>query len=192
MKKVYKIIILIFLLNSCSTPQSPEEIKYQEAQQMMSVGATFPVYNLMNGTDESITSTQFDEGYVFYMFWGTWCASCIDNIVAVREMKKKGLLKNVEFVSISVDEEADRWRKFLDQYDMKDYMTNVLLGKDREHPLSSFVYKKLSLPKEENKDQEYRYGYIMPAYCLVKDGIIKENFPKVLPKDKEKFLAQFE
>lgn len=189
MKNIGKIILLIFLLNSCSSPQTPEEIKYQEAQKITSVGAPFPEYELVNGSNKTISNTQFDKGHVFYMFWGTWCASCIDNINAVREMKQKGLLKNVQFVSISVDEEADRWTNFLTQFDMDDYMTNVLLGKDREHPLSSFVYRRFSRPT----DMEYSYGYIMPSYCLVQDGIIKERFPIVTePKDKEEFLAQFE
>ena len=190
MKNGYIIFISLLLLSlsACSpTPKTPEAIKYEESQKTISNGAKFPTYELPNKKGETISNTQFDKGDVFYLFWATWCNSCIDNIVAVREMKKKGLLKNVRFVSISVDKERDRWENFLYQYDMEDYMENVLLGKDREHLLSNFLLKEL---RSESDLKTVKYGYIAPAYCLVKDGFIQDNRP-ILPEDKDKFLTQF-
>lgn len=182
-------LLFLFFLTACSSPQpqTPETIKYDEAQKTIKKGASFPAYELLGETDKPVLSTQFAEGYVFYMFWASSCPSCIDNIVTVRDMRKKGLWTNIEFVSISIEEEQDRWKNFLYQYDMGDYMTNVWLGKDREHPLSSFLYEELRLAGSTKS----QYGYILPHYCLVKDGVIKNNDP-IRPKDKNKFLAQFE
>ncbi len=188
MKLYYTFFILLFLVSACSTtPNTPEAIKYAEAQKITSTGAQFPDYELKTNNDKLISNNQFDQGYVFYMFWGTWCASCIDNIVAVRDMKKQGLLKNVQFISVSVDKERDKWTQFIYQYDMDDYMENVLIGKDREHILSNFLYKEGIW----GDTKQLVYHYITPAYCLVKDGVIVDNHPRILPKDKKRFLAQF-
>jgi len=146
MKIQYLLTSILFLLCiSCSTaeiteqatgetkPSTPEAKKYLKAQKIIKEGNPFPAFSLPNEQDSIITDQAFVDGYTFYMFWGTWCASCIDNIVAVRDMKKQGLLQNINFVSVSVDKDHDRWKQFIYQYDMADYMDNILLGRDREN-----------------------------------------------------------
>jgi len=102
-------------------------------------------------------------------------------------MKKKGLLSDIQFVSISVDKEPDTWKNFIYQYDMADYMENILLGRDKEHLLSSFLCKEVII----EATQEKKYAYLTPEYCLVKDGIIMTNSP-ILPEDRDQFLNQFD
>ncbi len=179
---------MLLLLGSCTIePLSPEDKKLKTAQKIRKNGATFPAYELPNEKDELVSSKSFESGYVFYMFWGIYCASCIDNIVAVRELNRKGLIENVQFVSVSADDEAEKWKKFIYQYDMADYMTNILMESNADHVLGNFKFEKMSRPGLK----DFGYVYINPAYVLVKDGVIIDNNP-IQPKKGDQFLAQFE
>lgn len=190
MKNILTIITLTLLFTSCNNTQTPEDLKYNKIQEQIKEGNTFPNFNELDHKNNPVSNKDFNKGHILYMFWGTWCSSCIDNIVAVRDMKKLGLLKNIEFVSVSVDKKEEDWKQFIYQYDMEDYMTNIRIGKNRQHTLSDFMYKviysSLSLDEESKS-----YHYITPAYCLVKDGIIVDNQP-ILPKEKEDFLNKFD
>jgi len=175
-------------LACCSSKElSPNEIKHQKIKSKLKAGNPFPDFNLINNENEYKNQKDFDEGYVFYMFWATWCQSCVDNIVAVKEMKRAGLLGNVQFVSVSFDEEEPKWGKFINQFDMADFMDNLFVGNNKEHKLNDFRFKEFQkgiIFKEKN------FGYVMPAYCLVENGKVKDRDP-ILPKSKDDFLKQF-
>ncbi len=53
--------------------------------------------------------------YVYIDAWATWCGPCIREIPAMKEVEKKYHGKNIEFVSISIDEKKDheKWKKFV-------------------------------------------------------------------------------
>lgn len=170
------------------TAPTPESIKYDEIKEQIKEGNRFPAFELKDSENNLVSDKDFNKGYVFYSFWGTWCSSCIDNIVAVRDAHKKDRFKDVKFVSVSVDGKKENWDQFIYQYDMNDYMINVLIGRNRDHVLSDFLYKEL-LSIDENNEAIADYNYITPSYCLVKDGVIVSNHP-VLPKQGDAFLEQ--
>lgn len=167
---------------------TPEYIKYKTIQELIKEGSPFPRFNEIDSKNKSVSNTDFEKGYVFYSFWGTWCSSCIDNIVAIRDAQNDERFNKVKFVSVSVDEKKDDWAQFLYQYNMDDYMTNILIGKNRENVLSNFLFKELTMLENESV-LKTKYSYVTPAYCLVKDGVILSNKPN-LPKDKNHFLSQ--
>jgi len=190
MKSLYLPFILIAM--SCSNTEitTPESIKYTKILKLIEEGNRFPRFIETDSKNNEISEGDFNKGNVLYMFWSTRCSSCIDNIVAVRDMKRLGLLNSIQFVSVSIDRKEEDWKQFLYQYDMDEYMTNIHIGKNRDHALSQFMFKKLyhSLVLDE---ESVSYNYITPSYCLVKNGIIADNEP-ILPKDKEAFLDKFE
>ncbi len=170
------------------TAPTPESKKYDKIEEQIKEGNTFPAFELEDSENNLVSDKDFNKGYVFYSFWGTWCSSCIDNIVAVRDARKKGEFKDVKFVSVSVDGKKENWDQYIYQYDMNDYMTNVLIGRDREHVLSNFLYKKMQ-SVNDNNEATLEYHYLTPSYCLVKDGVIVSNHP-MLPKYGDAFLEQ--
>lgn len=168
-------------------PPTPESIKYEKLKSAIKDGSPFPHFTANDSKQNTISDTDFNQGYVFYAFWSTWCSSCIENIAALRDMNKAGLLNHIKLVSVSVDHKRENWEQYLYQYDMEDYITNILIGKNREHPLSDFMYMQALLMEDDKMVETYHY--VTPAYCLVKDGVIVTNAP-VLPKDQDGFLAQ--
>jgi len=108
----YLLMLFALILTCCSSKElTPNEIKHQEIKSKLKVSKPFPNFELINDKNEHKTQKDFTKGYVFYMFWATWCSNCIDNIVAVKEMKRSGRLDNVQFVSISFDKEKSKWKR---------------------------------------------------------------------------------
>ncbi|SDS42888.1 Thiol-disulfide isomerase or thioredoxin [Polaribacter sp. KT25b] len=53
--------------------------------------------------------------YVYMDIWATWCGPCIGEIPFLKKIEKLYHGKNIEFVSISIDKEADheKWKKMI-------------------------------------------------------------------------------
>ncbi|MFH4966382.1 TlpA disulfide reductase family protein [Gaetbulibacter sp. M235] len=58
--------------------------------------------------------------YVYIDVWATWCKPCIREIPFLQEIEKKYRGKNIEFVSISIDNKKDynNWKKMVDEKQM--------------------------------------------------------------------------
>lgn len=51
--------------------------------------------------------------YVYIDMWATWCGPCTYEIPFLEKIEKQYLNKNIVFVSISIDENEESWRKFV-------------------------------------------------------------------------------
>jgi thiol-disulfide isomerase/thioredoxin len=50
-------------------------------------------------------------------FWATWCTACIEELPLLRDLQKKYMDKNVEFIAINAGERKKLIKKFLKRYD---------------------------------------------------------------------------
>ena len=51
--------------------------------------------------------------YVYIDVWATWCGPCCQEIPFLQKVEDRYRVKNIEFVSISVDTARDKWKKFV-------------------------------------------------------------------------------
>lgn len=76
-------------------------------------------YKNINGGKTSLESLKGK--FVYIDVWATWCGPCIAEIPALKEVEKEYHGKNIEFVSISIDEKKDheKWKKMVADKELK-------------------------------------------------------------------------
>ncbi|MDP2159084.1 MAG: TlpA disulfide reductase family protein [Flavobacterium sp.] len=76
-------------------------------------------YENINGGKTSLESLKGK--FVYIDVWATWCGPCIAEIPALKEVEKEYHGKNIEFVSISIDDKKDheKWKKMVANKELK-------------------------------------------------------------------------
>ncbi|APD07741.1 thioredoxin-like protein YneN [Flavobacteriaceae bacterium UJ101] len=99
-----------------------KQIEHQEAiQRELAEGTVSPSFTNYENIDGSKTSLEDLKGkYVYIDVWATWCAPCKKEIPFLKELEEKYHGKNIEFVSISVDEAGshDKWVKMVKEKEL--------------------------------------------------------------------------
>ena len=84
-------------------------------------GSPSPTFNYdnINGGKTSLESLKGK--FVYIDVWATWCGPCIAEIPALKEVEKEYHGKNIEFVSISIDDKKDfeKWKKMVADKELK-------------------------------------------------------------------------
>ena len=80
---------------------------------------TFLDFTLLDVENKPSRLSNFKGKYTFVNFWATWCMPCIKNIPAYEKLKKQYSPNNqINFISISVDKDIDKWKKALKIYQL--------------------------------------------------------------------------
>ncbi|TCI90166.1 TlpA family protein disulfide reductase [Tenacibaculum sp. M341] len=102
----------------------------------------FVNYENFDGTKSSLDD--FKGKYVYIDFWATWCNPCLSEIPSLKEVEKKYHDKNIEFVSISIDdkEDHDAWKNMVKDKEL----TGIQLYANRDTEFTS-AYAVNSIPR---------------------------------------------
>jgi thiol-disulfide isomerase/thioredoxin len=76
-------------------------------------------------------------------FWATWCAPCIEEFTHLKAAEKK--YPSVQFISLSIDEDENRWKKFIKEKGI-DPKKSFLLVNYKENLLTE-VYSLKTVPR---------------------------------------------
>ncbi len=90
--------------------------KQAEIQKKLEKGKPSPKFNnYLNYKGGKSSLDSFKGKYVYIDVWATWCNPCLAEIPALKSLEKKYHSKNIQFVSISIDDEstAGSWDKAL-------------------------------------------------------------------------------
>lgn len=88
-------------------------IKYHHMESMLP-GRPSPDVIFWRTQDKSEKSDNFFKGkYIYIDFWATWCKPCIKEIPDLVKLKNEYKDFNIEFVSVSVDEDNSAWKEFV-------------------------------------------------------------------------------
>ncbi|WP_067149769.1 TlpA family protein disulfide reductase [Pseudotamlana agarivorans] len=107
--------------------------KSYELQLKVASGNPSPKFTNYKNIDGSTTSLDDFKGkYVYIDVWATWCAPCKAEIPFLKEIEKKYHDKNIEFVSISVDQAKNthKWEKMVKDMELEG--VQIMADKDFE------------------------------------------------------------
>ncbi len=79
------------------------------------LGKPSPGFDYENHKGGKTKLSDFKGKYVYIDTWATWCGPCIAEIPHLKRVEQKYHGKNIEFVSISIDEKKDyeKWKKMV-------------------------------------------------------------------------------
>lgn len=69
---------------------------------------------------KKVNISEFKGKHVYVDVWATWCGPCIREIPSLKKVEKAYHDKNIEFVSISIDDQKDeaKWKKFVEEKEL--------------------------------------------------------------------------
>ncbi|MET3880490.1 thiol-disulfide isomerase/thioredoxin [Chitinophaga sp. OAE865] len=82
-------------------------------------GAVFPNLKLTDTKEKAFSVKQMAGKIVVLDFWASWCAPCRAYIPTMREHYNKYRSKGVEFISVSVDANKQKWQDAMDELKME-------------------------------------------------------------------------
>src|SRR5690606_10528408 len=99
--------------NGTVTERSPEEIA--------AIKEFAPDFKLNSIEGNDISLADMKGKYLYVDIWATWCRPCLQQLPAMKELEEKYRDQNIEFVSISVDKDADKakWAKMVQEKEMQ-------------------------------------------------------------------------
>ncbi len=83
-------------------------------------GNVAPDFSGFTRDGKKVNISEFKGKHVYIDVWATWCGPCIREIPSLKKVEKAYHDKNIEFVSISIDEQKDeeKWKKFVEEKEL--------------------------------------------------------------------------
>ncbi len=105
------------------------EARFKNMKEMLP-GSAAPQIKLLSADGKAFSFASFKGKYLYIDFWATWCGPCIKEIPSLIELEKEYHGKDITFVSISFDKDADvpKWKNFI----TKNTMGNIQLWANTE------------------------------------------------------------
>jgi cytochrome c biogenesis protein CcmG, thiol:disulfide interchange protein DsbE len=135
--------ILTVLLSGCYRGSRPPRI-----------GTVAPDFTVQDA-DRTVTLSELRGKVVVLNFWATWCGPCVEEMPSLVQLQQRFKNKGVTVVGISIDVDADAYRKFL-----KDYKVDFLTVRDPDQKTSN-LYGTFKWPE---------------TYIIDRSGIVRRKF----------------
>ena len=88
-------------------------------------GASMPDVIFKDAEGKSVPFTSFKGKYIYIDMWASWCIPCIKEIPHLKKLEKDYEGKNIVFLSISVDEDKDAWKKKMSDLNLSGHQLEV-------------------------------------------------------------------
>jgi thiol-disulfide isomerase/thioredoxin len=94
-------------------------IELMKANPILPKGAKTPYFFLADSAGNEYKSSDFKGKILLINFWATWCKPCIKEFPEENKLVEKYKDQPVEIVNICIDSEVEKWKSYLDKYDLK-------------------------------------------------------------------------
>lgn len=109
--------------------QDPELIKAFDGictkWSKITVGQPSPEFQGENMEGKVVTLKDLKGKYVYIDIWATWCGPCRAEIPHLKKLEEKYHGKDIEFVSLSCDQDKDAWKKMVEKDQLKGVQLHI-------------------------------------------------------------------
>lgn len=88
---------------------------YKAVQNTYADGKPAPQFTLIDIEGKEVSLSDFKGKMVMVDCWATWCGHCVKNLPKFNKLKEKYAGKNIVFLTISIDENVNLWKKKVKQ-----------------------------------------------------------------------------
>lgn len=122
------------------------EAGYKQMQVTDEAGKPAFRFEFQNTKDESVRLNDFKGKYLLIDIWATWCGPCKYQIPYLIKLEKELQGKDIEFLSVSVDKQADKgkWLQMLKDFGMEE---NCVISPDAFNYDMFQKYEVKSIPR---------------------------------------------
>src|SRR5690606_31226559 len=121
-KTLFALVLTSIIFVQCKQTEEIEigTVTERSAEEMAAIKEYAPAFNLNSFQGNNISLADMKGKYLFVDIWATWCRPCLQQLPAMKELEEKYRDQNIEFVSISVDKDADKgkWAKMIQDKEM--------------------------------------------------------------------------
>ena len=79
-------------------------------------GKIAPDISVPDEKGDIINFSDIESKYTMVIFWATWCPHCTQMLPEIYELYKKQNVKNIEVLTISLDDDEGLWKEYLTQH----------------------------------------------------------------------------
>ncbi|MGB6083306.1 TlpA family protein disulfide reductase [Moheibacter sp.] len=162
--RFFSALIVLVLIWNCDSKKEEIEvgsITERSPEELASFVEYAPSFTFNSIQGNQISLSDLKGKYLYVDVWATWCRPCLQQLPAMKELEEKYRDTNIEFVSISVDNDRDKakWQKMVQEKQMGG--------------VQLFAGKRTSF------HQDYKISTIPKFLLIGKDGeIIDDNAPR--------------
>ncbi len=85
----------------------------------IAAGKSAPGFKGQNIAGDTVSLADLKGTYIYIDVWATWCGPCIYEIPFLEKIQEEYKNQKIAFVSISIDENKDAWKKMVKEKSMK-------------------------------------------------------------------------
>jgi len=139
-------ILFLFLAYSLFSQIPSSDNDWEAERKLMSLAAEgndIPQGILTTSSNTKISIDEFKGNYIVIDFWATWCAPCIEEAPLYKRLAEKYKEANVKFISVSLDEDFDTWKNFIQkkEWSQNQYWFGMQFG----DPFLSLAYRDVKM-----------------------------------------------
>jgi thiol-disulfide isomerase/thioredoxin len=107
-----------FTHNFNSSQYLPMLHEARETALILSPGRPAPEFMATDKSGEQIALSAFKGKFVYLDIWATWCGPCVAEIPGMEKLISMFEGEDIVFLSVSIDDDRDRWETFITNKDM--------------------------------------------------------------------------
>ena len=112
--------IMIVLAVSCvfhnTEAYGQQDLDEKYAKDLVAPGTMAPDITLQNPDGQEVSLKDRRGKYVVIDFWASWCPDCLRDIPEVKALYNRYSEKGVEFLGVSFDTDASRWKEAIKKH----------------------------------------------------------------------------